>query len=235
MNQGTIAPFLEFNIDLYYLQDHPDIDEDRLFNGNSLDFLLIYLTSAQYICIGLFFWKQIQGRIVRGEQITFPNLRTLARALQRDDQGSITLLHAQAHIVLMSSGSPSQLRHLYIANAQIPNARIHPDDKLIPHHWTTLTHISLWHVNINSGFWLSLIRAVPNLKWGYFKIDKLIMCDLEDFTDPTMCTLFHLATLFVLYYDMDSPEEFPLGLLFRNLHFPILKTLSLYSRTPHNP
>lgn len=126
----------------------------------------------------------------------------------------------EVQLALSPNHTPSALRHLHISgnlSLKIP---------VIPSHWSRLTRIYLFVTEISLNFWFSFIRAVPDLQSGHFHIDMLAS---GDYIQPTRCTLPELSMLNLSVYAVSLDLEFPLGVLFTELHLPALRDLSLSS------
>jgi hypothetical protein len=213
MRQGQIAPFLSFDI-----EECDCRSLDLKLTSDSMPFLLEYISSAQYLELGLFFWNLIQQTIQAGHQLVFPNLYTVLLERTYSSKDSQAFYRIQ-------SGLPAHafptLRRLSISEVAPAN------DFAIPAHWSTLTHISLNSISISLDFWLSFIRAVPNIQWGSFAIATGALSGIPR-PSPPLCTLRELDTLSVyVSARLARSDVFPLSFLFTNLRIPAVHTLSL--------
>lgn len=190
-------------------------DQDRV-EAPEMNWFLEHLSSAQYLDMDPLLWHLLmEQRIEIIYEIAFPNLHTLMKKGWIQNE---SFYHIQA---LIPNHTSSTLRRLSIRHDVLP-------DTIIPIHWITLTHISIQSY-IPLNFWFSLLRAVPDLQWGYFHIQKLISIG-KDYTRSTRCTLSRLSTLFITVHSLEgNGVEFPLSLLFTNIYLPALCTLSLSS------
>ncbi|KAF9471011.1 hypothetical protein BDN70DRAFT_888539 [Pholiota conissans] len=100
---------------------------------------------------------------------------------------------------------------------------IFPSSFSCPSHWSTLTHICFFGIEIAPNFWPSFIRCVPNLEWAY--IYSSGQSDEEGINrEPFEYTHVHLATLWLaLHHGNLSPRS-----LFARLHLPALQELTLH-------
>ncbi|KAF8187802.1 hypothetical protein BJ912DRAFT_969724, partial [Pholiota molesta] len=182
MRQGQIAPFLSFDI-----EECDCRSLDLKLTSDSMPFLLEYISSAQYLELGLFFWDLIQQTIQAGHQLVFPNLHTVLLERTYSSKDSQAFYRIQSD--LPAHAFPT-LRRLSISEVAPAN------DFAIPAHWSTLTHISLNSISISLDFWLSFIRAVPNIQWGSFAIATGALSGVPR-PSPPLCTLRELDTLSV--------------------------------------
>ncbi|KAF9470170.1 hypothetical protein BDN70DRAFT_939967 [Pholiota conissans] len=216
---GSIAPSLSFSIKvLVQCNQRPD---HQLLAEGTANFILDYLSTAQYLDVDVFFWQFICDRIEDGYPIKFPNLHSLVRNQNASNLVDAVFQHSQMSIGNQPNLSPSALRRLCINGDVLL-------DKAFPAHWSMLTSISMSEVDISLVFWYDILREVPQLEHGYFNINH-IECVFPITTIPNKCTHHRLATLFVELEDMRELVEFPLLQLFANLHLPVLRTLSLSS------
>ncbi|KAF9479221.1 hypothetical protein BDN70DRAFT_895093 [Pholiota conissans] len=179
---------------------------------------LKFITSAQYLNPRRGFWQEIRRRIDGGDQIFFPNLRTIMQEDPDSDFASDQKLIgsvADANNVL-----PSLRLSLYYGDA---HTTIFPSNFSCPSHWSALTHICFFAIEAVLDFWPSFICGVPNLQWAY--IFSRGHVDEEGINrEPVEYTHAHLATLWlVLHHDHLSPSS-----LFARLHLPALQELTLH-------
>jgi hypothetical protein len=229
-NQGSIAPFLCLDLDWkdrYEFDSDTDSSEPKLdaeseleLDGAGMISLFRYISSAQHIETDELFWFMIGEWVGKlGYSIRYPVPRTL---IQSEWTGYFDDFY-QDQLALVPNRSPSALRHLY-CSGQI---RLHTLD--IPKHWSSLTHVALLVSSMSLPYWHTLIRAVPQLQLGRFRIEVL---DDDDYDEPTPCTLAELSTLFITVDQMNDISElgFSFGMLFAALHLPALRDLSLSSK-----
>ncbi|KAF9484210.1 hypothetical protein BDN70DRAFT_182710 [Pholiota conissans] len=212
-NQGGMPPYLCLNADIY---EEAARSRSDVWVLDGLSALMPYISSAQYLEIDLFFWDQISKWNGCGFQDACSNLHTLvsfwARLPTDWERGYPEIIsYRPTH-----SQPASLLRRLNICDALLR------DDALILLNLPSLTHVSLHNITISLSFWMSFIRAIPNLTWGYFDIYK--MRTWND-TKPTKSLLPNLISLSVTLQDLDKS----LCILFTNLHMPALQTLCLSS------
>jgi hypothetical protein len=214
VNQGPIAPCL--SLDVF---QGPSADVTQKLTGDSIPFLLECLLSAQYLKLDVFYWVLIQVRIQTGHRVVFPNLHTVLMEHVRVENSSFY----QVATLLPHDALPA-LRRLSIMDLAPP------DNFSIPTNWSALTHISLYMV-ISLDLWLSFIRTVPLLQWGYFNITvNTQSSDIHHAPSLRECTLLELDTLSVAVRNrLESDSVFPLSLLFNGLHLPSVRTLALSS------
>jgi hypothetical protein len=219
-NQGSIAPFLYFDLEVIY--EYEVIDRSRLLAGDGLTFLLKYMSSAQYLQLPEMIWELVEEKLKDGYQFICPNLHTMATTNQwAYDTGSwITdaFFRAQTLIGRLPNQPPSALRRLTIDKNDMPYAF-----NVIPTLWSSLTHLSLNNVGIHLSFWFPLIRAIPDLQWAFIYFNEIV--DIDEYLAPTEHVLPYLATLFVGMPWGDKLHFRP-GLLFAGLRLPALRTLS---------
>ncbi|KAF9482276.1 hypothetical protein BDN70DRAFT_875191 [Pholiota conissans] len=212
-NHGSIAPFLTIAVRIVNVSPSPD----RLLDWDSVEFLLPYLISAQYLYIDRFLWDRIRDRIEDEGQISFPNLHTVVEDSRWTDD---PFFYAQ----ILPNKSLPKLRHVDISHIMLePDPiQIHPNGNRLPcpSNWSTLTHISLRRVGLDPDLWLSILHAAPNLQWGYFAINEN---RTRRFTH-TKLTHSQLTSLFI-----DAEDQ--IEDLFRDIHLPVLQSLHLFSFT----
>ncbi|KAF9485219.1 hypothetical protein BDN70DRAFT_680604 [Pholiota conissans] len=228
-NQGTTPPLLRLRIKATKTQpkslqragaDDDDEDDDAKDEEDEDDdaaFLVEYIASAQYLDLDAFYWKRVEEAIEEGNEIAFPNMRTLVK-----NGYDYELDNAPFYGEFIAS-SPSMLQRISAHRDCLTL-----EDTEIPTNWSALTHMSIRDSAFSLDFWFALIRAVPNLQWGYFDIR-----DLEGFeelasSEPDECTLPHLSTLCVAFRDKDEiAEMLDFSTFFKGLHLPAVRTLSL--------
>ncbi|KAF9484317.1 hypothetical protein BDN70DRAFT_872825 [Pholiota conissans] len=138
-----------------------------------------------------------------------------------DNENYDMVIPGLPYLELLPFHIPASLRRLCLHH----HIRLTPDhiSQNTFAHLSDLTHLSLHHIYLVPDVWNSLIRAVPNLQWGYF---NLYFSSTIVSGDPPECTLSSLTTLSVIVDD--GVEENHIGLIFRNLHLPSLHDLSIY-------
>ncbi|KAF9481916.1 hypothetical protein BDN70DRAFT_875705 [Pholiota conissans] len=103
-----------------------------------------------------------------------------------------------------------------------------PENYIIPVEWSCLTHLLLDNFLLSFPFWFQLIRSLPALELVALNIERLLHINLH--AEPAQHTLHLLSEAYVhVYDDFYHSHTPPLSLMFRNLHLPTLKTLSLAS------
>lgn len=212
LNQGSIAPFLSLAIKY---KDPRDIQEPA---GNGMQFILEYISTAQYLDLDSFYWARLRERIKAGDEVVFPCLHTLEKS---GWAGADPFYHVQISI---SPHAFPMLRRLSLTNDMLrPNSI-----GQVPIHWSSLTHISFHDIVIALPDWFSFIRAVPNLQWG--NVEIISYCDPEEYTEPPEYSLTQLST-FGMTFRHEKYDLAALSMLFANLHLPAVHTLALSWRT----
>ncbi|KAF9479239.1 hypothetical protein BDN70DRAFT_932736 [Pholiota conissans] len=232
-NRGSIPPFLRISISKI---DH---DSSRYQNSKSIwvdgdseavKSVLKYITSAQYLDAERGFWEEIRRRIDRGDQILFPNLHTIR---QRNPGSHFTPAQKLIGSVADANNVLPSLRHiiLYYGGRYIA---VFPFNFSFPSHWSMLTHIYFYCIDITPNFWPSFIRCIPNLEWAYiYSIGHSNLNEEGINREPFKYTHVHLATLWLAL----SHRELSPSSLFAHLHLPALKelTLNFHSNLWRNP
>ncbi|KAF8189065.1 hypothetical protein BJ912DRAFT_967905 [Pholiota molesta] len=180
------------------------------------------MSSAQYLQLPEMIWELVEKKIKDGHQFTCPNLHTMAITNQWDfDAGSAigeAFYRTQTLIGHLPNQPPKALRRLSVDKNDLPFTI-----KVIPTHWSSLTHISLNNVGIYLTFWFPLIRAVPDLQWAFISFNEIF--GIDDYLAPTEHVLPCLSTLFVGMPWGDT-HHFRPALLLTGLHLPALRTLA---------
>ncbi|KAF9479233.1 hypothetical protein BDN70DRAFT_932733 [Pholiota conissans] len=232
-NRGSIPPFLRISIwRIHHNSSRYQNSKSIWVDGDSeaVKSVLKYITSAQYLDAKRGFWEEIRRRIKRGDQILFPNLRTIS---QRNPGSHFVPDQKRIGSVADANNVLPSLRHLSLYFAGRYTA-VFPFNFSFPSHWSTLTHIYFFDIEITPNFWPSFIRCVPNLEWAYIYSDGLGNLDEEGINrEPFKYTHVHLATLWLALHH----RELSPSLLFAHLHLPALKelTLDFHSNLWRNP
>ncbi|KAF9481503.1 hypothetical protein BDN70DRAFT_876302 [Pholiota conissans] len=224
-NHGSIPPYISIVVRYNHIRHREPAFPEHLLDMNGLDFILTYLMSAQHLDASMFIWERFRERLDTGAHVSFPNLHTVVGG-QEYNWPSNPFYTTQLLLGQASKNAPSPLRRLRLEESVYPNINV------IPNHWSTLTHISMTDMSIPHDFWFSLIRSVPELQWGSFRIDQMFSIDEEEmeYTEPTIqCTLPRLGTFHLDYYEQEECilEDHPISFLFTGLRLPALRTLGL--------
>jgi hypothetical protein len=219
-NHGSLAPLLRINLHRrswrFKEREYVSPLESKIE-----DFLCDYLSSAQYLDVGIFYIYLTRQNAKRGLPITsFSKLHTMVslRNQLTDDDG---LSKANDYFGgIGPSQIPPTLRRLAIENE---GTRVYYSSQL--DNWAILTHLSLHSLHLSLGVWFSFIRKLINLQWGDFSV-----ATFNEATEPPEATLSFLSTL-SMYCHFRSGAS-PLSTLFQNLKLPALRTLSLSSSAP---
>ncbi|KAF9479256.1 hypothetical protein BDN70DRAFT_879017 [Pholiota conissans] len=226
-NQGQHPPKITLYADIKTTRGF--VVEDLARGG--LNFVLEYLSTAQYLDTDLFFWARIREKIQKGQHFAIPNMQTLVRGASHDDFDVLEdtylemakLFHeTQSLIGDVPNRPPSLLRRLSVDGY----GDGFYDSPHFPAHWSTLTHISFSKIILSYNFWCTFIRSVPYLQEGTFYLQSIY--GDTDTDPPPQYTHRYLAILDIEIYN----EYDELTLLFANVDLPTLRTLSLGSRTP---
>jgi hypothetical protein len=222
-NHGSIAPFLCFDL---HRRSWDESSVDPIGPIDSLepeaeDFFFDYLSSAQYLDVGIFYVYMLRQGVDRGLPIaTSSKLHTLVcrwdRFTGNDDPDDEYVYSFE----LLPFQIPPTLRRLSIQDETITKDYMRRLDN-----WSTLTHLSLNPVYLLFDIWFSLIRKLVNLQRGEFVFT--LFGDLPDAIDPPQYTHSSLSTLTMSCHH--NTAEFPLSTLFKNLQLPALRTLYLCS------
>ncbi|KAF8173606.1 hypothetical protein BJ912DRAFT_1065092 [Pholiota molesta] len=182
-NQGQIAPFLSLSI-TWNKPIRPDLT--RKARRRSERFFLEYLTSAQLLELDTFYWMWICNKIQAGYPVIFPNLHTILVDYRYEAD---LFRELQTLLPVHAFGFPA-LRRLSTTLQVTKNF-------VIPHVWSTLTHVSLKiFTSLEFEFSLSFIHFIPQLRWGHFDISVNSPFTISDHTPPLPhCTLLDLDTL----------------------------------------
>ncbi|KAF9479255.1 hypothetical protein BDN70DRAFT_993614 [Pholiota conissans] len=214
-NQGGIAPDIFFSV----IELSADtIIEPQELDWDTQDFILQYLATAQCLYLDAFLWDRIRDQMNEGNVYHYPNLHTIR--VHNAHSQTESFYKTQLAIGLLQSSSSSPLRRLCIGENTFLSSNV-----VMPAHWSTITHISVFSASISLELWNSLIRSVPYLQWGVFSITEINWIPII----PTSYTLHHLKTLYVDIWTAHGHVEFPLSTLFTNLYLPGLRTLAITS------
>ncbi|KAF9471810.1 hypothetical protein BDN70DRAFT_901044 [Pholiota conissans] len=230
-NRGSIPPFIRYisvyNVDRtspkYLHSKSIWVDGD----SEAVKSVLKYLTSAQHLDAGRGFWDEIRRRIDGGDQLLFPNLHT-----QRQDNVESQFVPDQELVGSVAAANdviPS-LRHLSLHYGET-HTMLFPHDFSFSSHWSALTHISFFDIQVALSFWPSFIRCVPNLQWAYIFSGGHVREEGVVNREPFEYTQVHLETLWLIFHHrVLSPRS-----LFARLHLPALQELTLdFDYTPWN-
>ncbi|KAF9480403.1 hypothetical protein BDN70DRAFT_992745 [Pholiota conissans] len=221
-NQGAISPFLSIELESTYCNSIYLKTEECLIASDSMNFLLAWIASAQYLDIDPFLWEEFD-RILHQDD-TYPSMvHTLIRRMYWTDEGSP--VPNVPYLKYSCISSLSKLRRLCITEAILPGSMLF-HNATIPTQWTTLTHISLYKVDISHKFWFAILRATPNLQWAYLEIEYVVT---DTPSDIAKYVHHHLNTLFIVFHYLHSPHIFPLCKFFSGLELPALRKLSISS------
>ncbi|KAF8184435.1 hypothetical protein BJ912DRAFT_527215 [Pholiota molesta] len=217
-NQGTMAPSLcikVISIGWYEMSKNPILDSK--LEAVDMMSLVKYIASARYLEAREDIWHLVHKW---SNQEVYPNLHTLVISRSETAEEEEVFYRSRS---LMPNHTPSALRFLSLSHIILSSG----SNFVTVMAWSKLTRISLNSVTISLNAWLSVIRSVPDLEWGYFDI---ISYDQEHAQYPK-CTLPRLSKLHISQQlDGEDPTfEFPLSMLLANVHLPALHTLSLSS------
>ncbi|KAF9480393.1 hypothetical protein BDN70DRAFT_992737 [Pholiota conissans] len=210
-NHNSLMPHLSLETQFRQYEE----TQEYLQVEESLDFILAYIASAQYISMERFYWIQIEKRMDCGDKITFPHLHTVV-----DNPGINYRWNPSLALVdRITKQCHSSLRYLSLSIHYFP---------AIPSQWAFLTHISLQEMQLSPTRWFTLICSFPKLHWGNFHIEAPF--GMVDNIDTSRCTLPELADIFITFDDRDN-DSFRISFIFANLYLPSLRTLSIYALT----
>ncbi|KAF8186743.1 hypothetical protein BJ912DRAFT_970601, partial [Pholiota molesta] len=187
------------------------------------EFLLEFMSSAQYISVGRLYRYLVQRRKKTGFVVRIhPNARTIVSTYVRSFEDPnvrteyVTSLLTHAH---------STLRYLVIENP-----RLAPWDlENPPNNWSMLTRLSL-RIILHLDTWFSFIRSLSTLQSGTFSL-SLRDIDTDIYVRPAACTLPYLTELDMFTTQTNKvSNQYLLKTSLDNLHFPALRRLSLGSR-----
>ncbi|KAF9473367.1 hypothetical protein BDN70DRAFT_925199 [Pholiota conissans] len=220
-NHKSIAPFLAF--DIKYIGQVNATQAHLLARDDDLDFILRYLATSKHLQVDDLFWRKFRKWIELGNQVVLPNLHTLIHQPENRYYEDNDFLQSHTRIGLSSDPTAIfPLRRLCLHDATFEL------EETSPVHWSSLVEISFDDIyDVDLQYWNSLIRPLQHLRWGFFTFSSIY---LSNNTLPTtLCILSHLETLYVGHYDDFDPDQFPIPLLFTNIHLPALRVLSLSS------
>jgi hypothetical protein len=224
-NHGSMAPFLRLNVHRKSWRDSRCKAQETSLDSEAADFLFDYMSSAHYLDVGNFYAYLIREGTRRGMRVITPKLHTLvSHAVQFADEGDIDDEDEYPHPELAlppPSQTPPTLRRLSLcALTQMLEGKDLAN-------WSTLTHLYLncFYVCIES--WFAILSALKDLQCGNFDV---VIDDNTMNGPPPNISLPSLATLTVfLNEDPNRSTYYPFTILFRNVHLPALRTLSLSS------
>ncbi|KAF8186751.1 hypothetical protein BJ912DRAFT_1060031 [Pholiota molesta] len=223
-NLGALAPYLQVEL------RHGGVDRSPLgrLTESASEFLLEFMSSAQYISVGRIYRYLLQQRAEAGYVVAMhPKAHTVVSTwsprLEFDYDSHSYNLH-QGSVL---SQTTSTLRSFAIENTSLRFREMS-----IPlNSWSTLTHLSISAMRIFLNNWFAFIRSLSTLESGSF---HLIFedIDIETYPRPSIGTLPCLTTFHVnASQHSEDPGHYPLKAAFDNLRLPALRTLSLQSRT----
>ncbi|KAF9480827.1 hypothetical protein BDN70DRAFT_877151 [Pholiota conissans] len=236
-NQGSRPPFLRLYSRRRGLKMGSQSYQRLSLDEDIANFLLDYMSSAQYLDADIFYrYLIVRSNHRKNPNDLCPNLHTLKTeyslnvylqyAMVEDEEPrSDGMAQRFSSLVPVPLPVPPTLRrlHLYINDTGFScMGRL---DR-----WSALTHLSL-SSECNISEWHSISRALLALEWGHF-----IIVFSEEITghyiEPPIHRLSALSHLF-LHFGSAYGEvlNFPLRALFHNLHMPVLRDLRLSSET----
>ncbi|KAF9471454.1 hypothetical protein BDN70DRAFT_938938 [Pholiota conissans] len=224
-NRGSIRLFLEFYVIDIQNESYEDLRDASLWvDEDSVDVLPVikYVTSAQYLQVNLGFWEFIYRKTEMGYQVFFPNLRSLVHdhiseypfitdelLVESVGTRNIIIPSLRRLSLLSNEGDIDESSEIEV-RASLP----------FPSHWSTLTIVSFYGIDLSLGFWSRFIRSLPHLQWVNLYVDTF---DDSDYTVPMEYTHSYLITLTIMiYYFSSSPS-----VLFSHLHLPAVQDLTL--------
>ncbi|KAF8175395.1 hypothetical protein BJ912DRAFT_988752 [Pholiota molesta] len=225
-NQGSIPPSIHFDPRQRTRGRLSDAThQDSRLDGDSENFLLDYISSAQYLDVHLFYRYLTARRQAThsGPNPMCPNLHTLITEYS---------YHITRRYSSMTEGIPDRLPFVPL---RIPptlrclslfNIEEEPEWINNLSNWATLTHLSL-NIQCTVHEWFSIIHAIPNLQRCHFCI-QLMDEDITSYFQPTKIVLPRLLKLYLYCASNDNePLHFPMCALFQNLEFPALQDLHI--------
>ncbi|KAF8173661.1 hypothetical protein BJ912DRAFT_931884 [Pholiota molesta] len=222
-NLGPMAPYLQVQL---RRKGGAEYQRGR-FSESASEFLLEFLSSAQYISVGLLYQYLVQrhrkggyvGRLHHGAH-------TIISAWVPKSKFSEPDADHTHYLTSVLRETRATLRHLVIENVFL-----RPEEFTNPlNNWSTLTHLSMSLVYIRLNAWFFFIRSLSALQAGSFQL-TLADSDIETYARRPVCTLPCLKSLHIgASPKSETSGKYPLKAVFDNLHLPALRTLSLESR-----
>lgn len=221
-NHGSMALFLRLNIHCKSWRDSKFNVQETNLDSEVADFLFDYTSSAHYLDVGKFYPYLIQEGARRGMRVITPKLHTLvSHAVRFAGERDVDDEDEYFHLTLRPpSQIPPTLRHLSIGTV----SRAMKDEDLA--NWSTLTHLSLNWFYLSLKRWYAILSALKDLQWGNFDV---VISDNTMNGPPPNISLPSLETLTISLNEDPDCSTYPFTVLFRNLHLPALRTLSLSS------
>ncbi|KAF8173610.1 hypothetical protein BJ912DRAFT_71450 [Pholiota molesta] len=219
---GELAPYLQVEL---RRQEGEKYRRGRLSESAS-EFLLEFMSSAQYISVGKLYRYLIQRRTDAGYVVrVHPSAHTIVSTWDpRSEFGPLD--NCNAYQKSMLSQIQSTLRCITIENVNLSA----PEFANPLSNWSTLTHLSMDMVLLHLDTWFPFIRSLSALESGSFRLgfeDR----DIETYPRPSIGTLSRLTAFHISAYQHSKDHgEYPLKAAFDNLQLPALRTLSLNSR-----
>lgn len=165
-NLGSTAPYLQAEVrPSDYAQTGRIYCRGRL-SESTCDFLLEFMSSAQYISVGCLYWYLVCRRVEAGYVVGIhPNAHTVVAASYVSEWGDYRLVDCNHYLTSALTETQSTLRHLVIEDP-----RLGPRDCMNPlHNWSSLTHLSLRYLFfLDLEVWYPFIRSLSSLQWGSF-------------------------------------------------------------------
>jgi hypothetical protein len=191
------------------------------------DFLLVLLSSAQWISVGRLYRYLVQRHQEAGYVVaTHPRAHTLIATWTSVTEFGGLAAYSQYLQSVVPQATSTTLRCIAIDHAELG-----PQDFAITtNDWSMLTHLSTLTALVPLKGWFSFIRSLSALQSGSFHLNFLDK-DIVHYTRPSVCTL---PCLTVLHIDAAQHRrdrgQYPLRAAFAHLQLPALRTLSLNSR-----
>ncbi|KAF8162002.1 hypothetical protein BJ912DRAFT_1006821 [Pholiota molesta] len=225
MNHSSMALFFRLNVHRKSWRDSKCKAQETNLDSEATEFLLDYMSSAHYLDIGQFYAYLTQEGTRRGMRIISLKLHTLvSHDVRFADEGDIDDEDEYPHPKLAlppPSQTPPTLRRLSLSTV----TQMMEDKDLV--NWSTLTHLDLNCFYVSIDDWFTILSALKDLQWANLDVS------IDDNTmngPPPNISLPSLATLTVfLNEDPNRSTYYPFTVLFRNVHLPALRTLSLSS------
>ncbi|KAF9471808.1 hypothetical protein BDN70DRAFT_998480 [Pholiota conissans] len=224
-NRGSLRPFLEFYVIDIENESYEGLRDASLWvDEDSVDVLTVmkYVASAQFLQVNLGFWEFIYRKTAIGYQVFFPNLRSLVH----DHISEYPFISDEFFVGSVATRNiiiPSLRRLSLQDNNGDDDEGIEIEltaSLTFPSHWSTLTEVSFYGIDLSLGFWFRFMRSLPYLQW--FSLYTGI-CDTSDYTVPMEYTHSHLTTLTISIFHFSSSPS----VLFSHLHLPALQDLTL--------
>jgi hypothetical protein len=220
-NLGSMAPYLQIELRQVNFTKY----RSRRLSEPTSQFLLEFMSSAQYISVGGLYRHLVQQRTEAGYVVRIhPNAHTIVSTW--DTGSDVDFVACNQYLVSVLTETRSTLCHLVIESVKLRR-----EDYANPlNNWSTLTHLSLNLVFMRVDEWFPFIRSLTALQSGLFRV-LFVDRDIRVYTRPPVGILpclseFHMSA----FQRRGRAGQYPLKAVFDNLRLPALHTLSLQSR-----